>query len=261
LLPENVQKQLQGTHPDLLASYQAFISEVAMRAFNNHDITLNLQEAKGLSAWVCLNEYAEEEAKKEFADRQKQLQAKLKDAPDSEKEQLLRRSLLKEEDYVLMKAKAIQQVAAELPMKLRGEGTDKRYEYSHKSLFEYGMAKWLLMLQDHEPKKVVKEGIRLLNSRKIQEEREAFQFLEEGWSEKAMTQLPAPFLKIITQSRKDKTVGQASANAATLLAAVHVPFSGKDLMGVRIKGADLSNAVLNYTCLYKADLEDVGLHR
>jgi uncharacterized protein YjbI with pentapeptide repeats len=33
------------------------------------------------------------------------------------------------------------------------------------------------------------------------------------------------------------------------------------LSEVRIKGADLSNAVLHHTCLYKADLQDVIMHR
>jgi WD40 repeat protein/serine/threonine protein kinase len=258
LLPEKLQKLLQGAYPSLLISYQAFISEVAIRAFNNKGITLSLEKAQGVSEWAKLEEYTEEEAKNEFAERQEQLKLKLANADDSEKEQLMRRSLLKEEDYILMKAKDVQQVEAELPMKLRGDGIGKRYEYSHKSLFEYGMAKRLLMLKDSDS--IIKEGIRLLGGRPIQAERESLVFWEEGWGGEEVDKLKEPLFEIIKASRHDSNLTRASAGAATLLAAAHVPFSGRDLSSVRIKGADLSNAVLNYTCLYKADLQDVVLH-
>jgi hypothetical protein len=76
-----------------------------------------------------------------------------------------------------------------------------------------------------------------------------------------MNRLKEPLFEIIKASKQDDTTTQASANAATLLAAAHVPFSGRDLSSVRIKGADLSNAVLSYTCLHEADLQDAILHR
>jgi ankyrin repeat protein/serine/threonine protein kinase len=258
LLSKNLRKLLKGNCPSLLVSYQAFVSEVAMKAFNHKAITLSLQEAKGLSEWVNLGKYAEEEAKKEFVGRQEQLQIKLANADDSEKEQLLRRSLLKEEDYVLMKLKDVQQVEAELPMKVRGSEIAKSYEYSHKSLFEYFMAKRLLLLKDSN--QMVEEGVRLLEKRPIQEEKESLIFFEEGWGEEEVNRLKEPLFEIIKASKHNATKTQASANAATLLSAAHVPFSGQDLSGVRIKGANLSNAVLNYTCLYKADLQDVVFH-
>jgi WD40 repeat protein/serine/threonine protein kinase len=247
LLSKNLQALLKGDYTDLLTSYQAFASEVAMRAFNHKRITLSIEETKGLSAWVYLKEYAEEEARKEFSEK--------------EKTKLKRRSLLSQEDYVLMMLKRVQQFEAELTTKVRGIDGDKRYEYSHKSLFEYFMAKRLVMLKDSDW--IVKEGIRLLEKRPIQEEREALAFWEEGWGIEEVNRLKEPLFEIIKASRHDgsETQVQASANAATLLAAAHVPFSGRDLRGVRIKGADVSNGVFHHTCLYKADLQDVILHR
>jgi hypothetical protein len=54
---------------------------------------------------------------------------------------------LKEEDYIAMKSQRSQQFESELPLKLRGTGEDQKYEYVHKSVFEYFMAKRLINTQ------------------------------------------------------------------------------------------------------------------
>ena len=257
LLSEKVQKWLQGSHPDLLSSYQGFTSEIAWRAFQKKAITLGRKEARNISLWGHVKEYAQKEAKKEFTKRQMQLKAELEQAPEEKKAQLIRRSLLSEAAYVSLTQKRVAQFESTMPLKLRREGKKKQYEYSHKSLFEYGVAKRLLLLQ-HSPT-IVGEGIGLLNRRKIQEEPEVLQFWQEGLKEPGSKALIEPFFKIITRSRQDETIQQASANAATLLAQAGVPFSGRDLQRVRLPGADLSGALLSYTNLAGAQLPGAHL--
>src|SRR5690349_2262966 len=102
----------------------------------------------------------------------------------------------------------------------------------------------------------VKEVKELLNTRPIQEERGALQFWREGWCEQAEAkeQLNHVLCSIIELSKRNKSVTQASANAATLLALIGFSFSGMDLSYVQLRGADLSNSILSSTCLYNADL-------
>ena len=254
LLSTGVQKILQGGHPDLLSSYQAFVSEVAWQSFQQKDITLGWEKAKVISPWTQVKQYAQEDAKDEFVKRQ----AQLTQGAEERKAQQGRRSLLNEDDYVHLTQKKVGQAEGELPLQLRGEGSEQRYEYTHKSLFEYGMAKRLLLLRNSP--NIVEEGIKLLNNRKIQEEPEALQFWQEGWkvpSSEGMTAGKAfiePLFALITESRDDETIQQASANSATLLAQAQVAFSGRALQGVRLPGADLSGALLSHTCLEGAQL-------
>ena len=251
-LSKKIQKRLQGGHPNLFASYQAFMSEIAWQAFQQKDITLGWQEAKELSPWAQVKQYAEEEAKDEFAQRQAQQQKALSKTREAEQAQLGRRNLLNEKDYVQLTQNKVAQFETELPLQLRGKEKEKRYEYSHKSLFEYGMAKRLLLLQ-HSPD-IVGEGIKLLNRRKIQEEPEALQFWQEGWKEPGNKSLIEPLFAIITRSKDVETIQQASANSATLLAKAQVAFSGRALQRVRLPGADLSGALLSHTSLVGAQL-------
>ena len=248
LLPIKVQKWLQGGHPNLLTSYQTFISEVAWQSFQQKGITLGWEEAKNISPWARVQHHAEKEAKNEFAQRQKTLS----EASGAAQGQVERRSLLSETDYVRLTQKKVGQAEGELPLQLRGEGSEQRYEYSHKSLFEYGMAKRLLLLK-HSPD-IVEEGIQLLNSRRIQEELEVLQFWQEGWQEPGNEMLIEPLFSLIIESKNDETIEQASANSATLLAQARVAFSGRALQGIRIPGADLSGVILSHTSLAGAQL-------
>ena len=248
LLSKKVQERLQGSYPDLLASYQAFMSEVAWQSFQRKGITLGREEAKGISPWAQVKQHAEEDAKDEFVKRQ----AHLAEAGEEKKAQQGRRSLLSETDYVRLIQKKVSQAESELPLQLRGEGSEQRYEYSHKSLFEYGMAKRLLLLKNSPM--IVKEGLGLLNSRKIQEEPEALQFWQEGWKETGSKALVEPLFALITRSRDEEAIQQASANSATLLAQARVAFNGRALQGVWLPGADLSEAILSHTSLADAQL-------
>ncbi|KAF9997215.1 hypothetical protein BGZ80_007054, partial [Entomortierella chlamydospora] len=64
---------------------------------------------------------------------------------------------------------------------------------------------------------------------------------------------------IIEQSKTDKSVEIAAANAITILVRAGVQFNGADLQGIKIPGADLSYGVFDSACLEGADLRDVNL--
>ena len=65
----------------------------------------------------------------------------------------------------------------------------------------------------------------------------------------------------VEQSKSDEEAVSFAAEAITTLNAMGVPFIGKygDLSGARIRGANLSGAMLSYTLLKKADLQGVML--
>jgi len=73
--------------------------------------------------------------------------------------------------------------------------------------------------------------------------------------------LKKPLFDIVKESQKHKSVQKASANAATLLAAANIPFSGQDLSKVRINGADLDSAIFDHTSFRGADLSNVNFSR
>ena len=58
-------------------------------------------------------------------------------------------------------------------------------------------------------------------------------------------------------AKKDKEVVIAAANAATILNAIRISFTGRNLKGVRIPGADLSSSILDSTDLQEADCQNV----
>lgn len=64
---------------------------------------------------------------------------------------------------------------------------------------------------------------------------------------------------IIERSKQDASIAIASANAATVLNAARISFTGKDLRGARIAGADLSHGVYDSTDFTGADCRNVEL--
>jgi hypothetical protein len=108
------------------------------------------------------------------------------------------------QEFLLLNKSACQQ-----PLKLRRGGKEKQYEYSHKSIFEYGLAKRILLLQHSSH--IVEEGIGLLGSRKIQEELETLQFLQEDWQDPGSEVLIEPLFDLVIRSSENKTLGQTSA--------------------------------------------------
>ena len=246
LLPTSVQRTLKGHSASLPESFDVFASELAFTAFQQKGIALSYEQIQQLiqSPWLTVKTALKQSAHRRFLQRQAQLTEDQK-----------RRALLTEEDYIEIMLGLGQQFALGAPLKARALG----YEFSHKSFFEYFVAKRILRLVEKDHALAVREGLDLLNTRAIQEEPEVIDFLVEGWIPETAEILTPVFFDIITASRRDSKVGQASANVATLLNAAWVSFTCQDLHGVKISGADLTGALLDHTNFRGADLRNVKL--
>ncbi|KAG0019776.1 hypothetical protein BGZ80_005277, partial [Entomortierella chlamydospora] len=64
---------------------------------------------------------------------------------------------------------------------------------------------------------------------------------------------------VIQQSKTDKSVRIAAANAITVLVKAGVPFAGADLRGINVPGADLSHGMFDSARLEGADLRKANL--
>lgn len=67
--------------------------------------------------------------------------------------------------------------------------------------------------------------------------------------------------EIIYQSRDEKKLSIAAANAITVLNYAKISFAGMNLAGIKISGADLSGAILDHTDLSNADLSNVNFSK
>ncbi|UUM20818.1 NACHT domain-containing protein [Mycoavidus sp. SF9855] len=76
---------------------------------------------------------------------------------------------------------------------------------------------------------------------------------------KQETSFKEQLLALIERSKTDARVRQAAANAITILVKARVGFSGADLKGIRIPGADLSDGEFESVQLQEADLRKVNL--
>ncbi len=125
---------------------------------------------------------------------------------------------------------------------------DDTFTFMHKSYQEYFAA---LRLQ-----RAISEGSNgALNDKLLTGESAIIAFLSEMEVEN-----PA-LLNIVKESKTNGSIEIASSNAATILNARRFSFSGHDLSGVRIPGADLSCAVLDFTNLSRADLSGVSFRK
>ena len=240
LLDEAVQKVLAGNTPDesadiaaLIESFERFGSEVAFAAFQNKEIMLDSKIVRQLaSPWGHLKSEVKNRSEARFKAREARLTSSTK-----------RRELLTQSDFTHIMLSRLIQFQAGSPLKEKTFG----YEFSHKSFFEYFVAQRILELATRDPASAVKAGLQLLNSRPIQEEPEVLDFFVEGWRTETATLLVPAFFEMITASRRDPKVAQASANAATILNVCRVSFGRKDLSGVHLPGADLSRVLLDNT--------------
>jgi len=186
LLSENIQKKLQGRYPSLVVSYEAFASEVAFSAHQKGGNTVLREELIGetTSEWINLKKTIEQELLKEYDEQ-------VKEKPEHQ---------LTKENFVLRIKRCMEQFESELPLKTYGqEGAAQIYEFSHKSLFEYFMAKKLIMLKDSDA--IIEEGSRLLCFRPVQIEKGALRFWEEGWRDEDNHLLKDALFEIIKNSR------------------------------------------------------------
>jgi len=177
LLSLGLQDTLAVGYLNLVHSFQAFARDVAFRACQKESTIFSLQEAaKELdSPWVKLKELVAEEARKQFAKRQEEIS----NANEDEKVQKQRRALLNEKDFIVLKQMNRQQFEVDLPLKIRGKG----YEFSHRSLFEYFVAKRFLQLCDTEADFTIEKDLWSLMDWLIESNSEILLFLNEGWKE------------------------------------------------------------------------------
>ena len=249
LLPPSVQRALKGHAANLIESFGIFASELAFTAFKQKGIALTYEQIQQLvqsSPWLTVETALKQGAYRRFLQRQAKLTEDQK-----------RRALLTEEDYIQIMLGRGQQFALGAPLKARALG----YEFTHKSFFEYFVAKRILNLATLDQAFAVKAGLDLLNTRPIQEESEVLDFLGEGWSEEIAKILTPIFFEMMKTSRRNSQIKQSSANAATMLNHCRVSFNGKDLSHVHLPGADLSQARLDNTNLHGAQLQNVTLRQ
>jgi len=245
LLSNTLQKLLQEKYSNLLRSFTAFAAQVAFSAFNQSSIYLEEGQTKALGmAWTEVSQCTQKDSAGIFQARQQCLS-------DAER----RRAVLTEQDYMQIMQNRTQRFLNGLPLRNRTQ----YFEFSHKSFFDYFIAKRIIQLRVKEPEIIVAEGLELLNHRPIQEEVGALNFIVEGWNKSQVQSLIEPLFQMIDSSKQDAGIAQASANAATILNAVHIPFSGRDLTSIKIPGADLEEMVADSTNFSRADLRGVNL--
>jgi len=209
LLSPQLQDILAAGYLNLVDSFQAFAKDIAFLSCQNNSTTFNWQEA--LSElnypWVKLKALVAEDACKQFAKRQQELST----SNEEEKVQKQRRVLLSEEDFIEMMQRRRQQFETDLPLKIRGE----RYEFGHKSLFEYFVAKRLLQLSNSTTDIILEEDLPSLMNRLVESDPEILLFLHEALKEAEGKELRiSSFIEISSKkANSDKTL----ANVATLL--------------------------------------------
>ncbi len=167
-----------------------------------------------------------------------------------------------------------------------------QYQFIHRSLLEYGMARAIFEPQDGERARkaaltqtLARRGSvssdwsfdsqttleipavaidkPLLDSplwkKSFVNKPSILQFLAERVEQEPLfkEQLRA----VIERSKTDKEARKAAANAITILVRADVQFNGEDLQGIQIPGADLSHGVFDSAQLQGADLRKANLHK
>jgi hypothetical protein len=157
-------------------------------------------------AWVKLGTLVSEDARKQFTEREKALS----EASKRERAQQERRTLLSKEDFVRMMQRSRQQFESALPLKIRSSS----YEFSHKTLFEYFVAKQPLQL-DEKADISLEEKLGALMDRLTASiyDFEILLFLHEGWKEQMEKQLKiASMLEAYSGDENSKRVFNLYSN-------------------------------------------------
>jgi len=130
---------------------------------------------------------------------------------------------------------------------------DGQYSFVHKSLYEYFTATrlWKAVFESN--------CLTFWQTRPLTEEQPIIDFLSELYQISPSQDKEARLMKLIEDSRNPDFSTIASSNAMTVLNAAKVAFSGKNLVNIRIPGANLMGAILDNTNLENADLSHVTL--
>lgn len=180
------------------------------------------------------------------------------------------------DEFFGTKDETIVQKRMACPLRRRTDEANKVYYYSfyHKSFLEYFAASYFYYfdLQLESSEKVFVEVLGALkdkidfNKKLLTSEPVIIDFLAEMIQEDSkdvkFEEKVARLFPIVNASKNNSEIAIAAANAATMLNALKVPFSGKykDLSGVNIQGADLHGAFLCDADLTNANLENIILN-
>ncbi len=245
LLPEKIQKQLMEGRPSLLDGFEAFGAEIAMKAFQQGAINFNMTSLEEVTAnsqlWLDLKNHIVQESRKNYTERQKSLT-----------DQHQRRALLSETDYIAIILRRYDQFSTGSPLKHKSSS----WQFSHKSFFEFFVAKNIVRLKLMDEKSIFETAIALMNKRLFLEEPEVLNYLVEAWPEINWKMIES-FFQIIIHSSKNLSIGLASSNAATMLNRGQVSFTGKNLEGSQLESADFTDGKFDLTNFRNANLKKV----
>ncbi len=134
------------------------------------------------------------------------------------------------------------------------KGVGKTYRFIHKSVRDYFVAKTLWEAFDAQRGLAANAWF---NTLPLVDDPAILDFLVERvkQEEAFKTQL----LNVVKRTKTEPQFAQGAANAITVLVRVGVQFSGADLSGIRIPGANLSYGVFDSVRLTGADLRNVNL--
>lgn len=128
-----------------------------------------------------------------------------------------------------------------------------RWAFLHKSLLEYFAAERLF--KSTQVKASIILGIEF-NDKLITDDPSIIQFAVDNIQQDS--NFKSILRDIIEESKHEPGVTIAAANAITMLNAARIPFSGENFQRIRVKGANLSGAILDGTDLRESDLREVN---
>lgn len=128
------------------------------------------------------------------------------------------------------------------------------YRFIHKSLRDYFIAR--AIYQDYLLESCSTQA--LINTFRVVDDPGVLDFMveEAGHNSSFRTKL----LACIENSKTSEDLSRAASNSITILVKAHVSFSGRDLRGARLQGADCSGGIFDSTNFQGANLEDVKWH-
>ncbi|MCX8565975.1 MAG: WD40 repeat [Glomeribacter sp. 1016415] len=131
---------------------------------------------------------------------------------------------------------------------------DGQYQFIHKSIQDYFVARALW--EELGTRNKIKPSF-VFNTLNIVKDSAVLQFLAERVQQEP--ELKSQLLSTVEQSKGEDGAQfeRGAANAITVLVKAGVQLINKDFNGIRVRGADLSYGVFDYTSFKKADLRDV----
>ncbi|KAF9919586.1 hypothetical protein FBU30_010786 [Linnemannia zychae] len=137
----------------------------------------------------------------------------------------------------------------------------KQYHFIHRSMLEYFYSR-IFVEPDENLTFARSEAIHFqhpLNTLNITNEPAVLEFL----AERVITQVAYRNVLdyIVEMSKSTNSISQAAANAITILVKANVRFNGRNLQGIKIRGANLSGGEFDMADFREADLRNVKLAR